>query len=149
MTANTTNTPIPQEMINRGYVAQATLPGAHWFIRIPLALILANQASLKFVDLVGGAESYGFPVWMWFLAALGEALAAAGFVIGGTVKSLNPSNGLFRLGGDVITRLAGLATTAIVAAVIGIVYWGPWLGFQLQLMLLAGGLFFMLRGNRA
>lgn len=148
MTANTTNTPTIQNILNRGYLKEINWPGAHWFIRVPLALILSNQAWLKFIDLVGGADSYGFPVWMWFMAGLGEALAAAGLIVGGAVKSWNPEDTRIRLSGDVITRLSGLATTIIVASVIAIVYWGPWLGFQLQLMLLAGGLFFMLRGNR-
>ncbi|MEM9855403.1 MAG: hypothetical protein AAF841_13285 [Pseudomonadota bacterium] len=151
MTANATNVlnSMSRDALERGYLPQVTLPGAHWFIRIPLALIIANQGAMKFIDLAGGAASYGFPVWMWALAGLGEILAAAAFIIGGIVKSLSPENALLRLFGDVVTRLGGLATTIIVASVIGIVYWGPWQGMQFHLMLLAGGVYFTLRGNRA
>ncbi|MEM9351094.1 MAG: hypothetical protein AAGA47_12605 [Pseudomonadota bacterium] len=148
MTTNSTNTFLPSSMVDKGYLSQVHWPGAHWFVRIPLALIIGNQGYLKFIDLAGGAEAYGFPIWMWALAALAEVAAAAGLIVGGVVKSLNPSNRLLALFGDVVTRLSGFATTAVVAAVIAIVYWGPWAGFQLQLMLLAGGIFFMLRGNR-
>ncbi|MEM6727539.1 MAG: DoxX family membrane protein [Pseudomonadota bacterium] len=156
MTTNTTNI-VPQSIADRipaglrekGYVPQITFPGAHWFIRVPLALIIFNQGWMKFTDLVGGAESYGFPVWMWFMAGLGEVLGAAALIVGGAVKAFNPPEGALRLIGDVITRLGGLAITLIVAAVIYLIYWGPWQGMQFHLMLLAGGLFFMWRGNRA
>lgn len=148
MTFSTTNL-LPSGLLEKGYFPQLTVPGAHWFIRIPLALIIADQGIMKFLDLSGGAASYGFPVWMWAMAALAEVLGAAGLIAGGIVKTWNPASGLFRLFGDVVTRLSGLAIAVMVAAVIGIVYWGPWQGMQFHLMLLAGGLFFMLRGNRA
>ncbi|MEL6550331.1 MAG: hypothetical protein AAFQ54_08815 [Pseudomonadota bacterium] len=146
MSTTTTNI-FPSSLVEKGYVPQVNWPAAHWFIRVPLALIIFNQGYLKFIDLAGGADAYGFPVWMWAFAALAEVLAAAGLIIGGAVRTFNPSNGLLRLFGDVVTRLSGFAITAVVAAVIFIVYWGPWQGMQFHLMLLAGGLFFMLRGN--
>ncbi|MEM8591924.1 MAG: DoxX family membrane protein [Pseudomonadota bacterium] len=147
MTANSTNT-FPQDALEKS-VSQLTLPGAHWFIRVPLALIIANQGYLKFIDLEGGAASFGFPIWMWALAGIAEVLGAVALIVGGAVKTLNPGDGILRLLGDVVTRLGGLAIVGIVASVIWVVYWGPWEGMQFQLMLLAGGAFFALRGNRS
>lgn len=148
-TTNTTTGTSTSSILEKGYLPQLNMPGAHWFVRLPLSLILGYQSYLKFIDLAGGAEAYGFPVWMWFMAAFGEAAAVAGFLLGGAILSLAPADARIRFLGDLVTRLAGLATVAIVAAVIYIVYWGPWLGFQTQLLMLAAGAFFMLRGNRA
>jgi len=147
MTVNSTNL-LPASILEKGYIPQINWPGAHWFVRVPLALIIGNEGIAKFADLSAGAASYGFPVWMWGLAGLAEVLAAAALVIGGIVRSLNPAEPLLRLFGDVITRLGGFAAASVVGAVIVMVYWGPWQGMQFHLMLLAGSLFFMLRGNR-
>jgi len=48
---------------------------------------------------------------------------------------------------DMLTRLGGLAIACVVAGVIVMIYFGPFGGWQLQGMLLAGGLFFLFRGN--
>ena len=75
-------------------------------------------------------------------------MGAAALIVGGIVKSLNPG-GLINLAGDVLTRLAGFAIAAVVAGVIYMFYWGSFYSMQYHLLLLAGGLYFMLRGNRS
>jgi nitrogen fixation/metabolism regulation signal transduction histidine kinase len=48
---------------------------------------------------------------------------------------------------DLLTRLGSLSIACIVPGVIIMIYFGLFFGWQLQGMLLAGGLFFLLRGN--
>ncbi|MEM9012637.1 MAG: hypothetical protein AAGE18_15520 [Pseudomonadota bacterium] len=117
-----------------------TLGGAHWFLRLPLAAIILNEGVTKFPDLAAGAAAFGLPLFLWVLVALGEIAAGAGLLVGGAIRNRF---------GDLITRASGLVIAGIVAGVILLVYLGPWTGMQFHLMLLAGGLFFMLRGNQS
>lgn len=146
MTTFSTNTFV---QTGKSVLPAITMPWAHWFLRLPLAAIIANQGIMKFPDMAEQAAGNGLPLWLFALAAIGEVLAAAGLVIGGAAKTFN-ARGLVRLGGDVITRLSGFAITAVVAGVIYMFYWGGgFYSMQYHLLLLAGGLFFMLRGNRS
>jgi len=146
MSTQTTNT----YMQGGGSLLPAiTMPWAHWLLRLPLAAIIVSQGWIKFPDMAGQAAGMGIPVVLFAMAAFGEVLAAAGLIIGGAVKSWNPG-GLINMAGDVITRLSGFAITAVVAGVIYQFYWGGgFYAMQYHLLLLAGGLFFMLRGNRS
>ncbi|MEL6609664.1 MAG: DoxX family membrane protein [Pseudomonadota bacterium] len=132
----------------RNILPVITMPWAHWFLRLPLAAIIFNQGWMKLPDLAGQAESNAIPVVLFAMAAIGEILGAAALIVGGIVKSLNPG-GLINLAGDVLTRLAGFAIAAVVAGVIYMFYWGSFYSMQYHLLLLAGGLYFMLRGNRS
>ncbi|MEM9708890.1 MAG: DoxX family membrane protein [Pseudomonadota bacterium] len=151
MTAETTNTRASQGLPE--WASVATSSHAHWFLRLPLAAIILDQGANKMPYLVDDAASYGFPLWLWTLTAVGEILAGLALIIGGLfayawAKNL-PVFKSFPWFGDVVTRLGGLGISIIVAAVIYVVYWGPWTGFQLHLMMLGGGLFFLWRGNKA
>ncbi|WP_147127027.1 DoxX family protein [Shimia ponticola] len=146
MTTFSTNTFV---QTGRNILPAITMPWAHWFLRLPLAAIIANQGFMKFPEMAEQAAGNGLPLWLFAMAAFGEVLAAAGLIIGGAVKSFN-ATGLIKIGGDVITRLSGFAITAVVAGVIYMFYWGGgFYAMQYHLLLLAGGLFFMLRGNRS
>ncbi|MEL7211563.1 MAG: hypothetical protein AAGK92_02805 [Pseudomonadota bacterium] len=116
-----------------------TIRSADWFIRIPLAAIIIEQGMFKIPDMAIQAEGYGLPLVLFALAALAEIGGGIALLIGGFLR-----NNWFS---DLLTRLAGFAIASVVAGVIVMIYFGPFSGWQLQGMLLAGGLFFMLRGN--
>ena len=116
-----------------------TIRVADWFIRIPLAIIIIEQGMFKLPDFAAQAEGYGLPLLVFGLATFAELAGGAALIIGGMLR-----NNWFA---DILTRLAGLAISIVVAGVIVMIYFGPFAGWQLQGMLLAGGLFFLLRGN--
>lgn len=116
-----------------------TIRSADWFLRIPLAAIIIEQGTFKLPDFAIQAESYGLPLIIFGLATFAEIAGGIAILLGGLLR-----NNWFA---DVLTRLGGLAIAAIVAGVIVMIYFGPFSGWQLQGMLLAGGLFFLFRGN--
>ncbi|MEM6381710.1 MAG: hypothetical protein AAF739_03485 [Pseudomonadota bacterium] len=116
-----------------------TIRSADWFIRIPLAVIIIEQATFKLPDFAGQAEAYGLPLILFGLATFAEFAGGAAILLGGLIR-----NNWFA---DLLTRLGGLAIASVVAGVIVMIYFGPFAGWQLQGMLLAGGLFFLFRGN--
>ena len=116
-----------------------TIRSADWFLRIPLAAIIIEQGTFKLPDFAIQAESYGLPLVLFGLAAFAEIAGGIAILLGGLLR-----NNWFA---DILTRLGGLAIAAIVAGVIVMIYFGPFSGWQLQGMLLAGGLFFAFRGN--
>ncbi len=116
-----------------------TIRSADWFIRVPLAAIIIDQGLIKLPDMAAQAEGYGLPLILFALAALAEVGGGIALLLGGLLR-----NNWFS---DLLTRLAGLAISIVVAGVIIMIYFGPFFGWQLQGMLLAGGLFFLLRGN--
>ena len=128
----------------RGAVRFPEINAAHWFLRLPLALIIAQQGVNKLPLSADMAAGYGLPLALWALAAFGEIATGVGLVVGGLVRTWV---------GDLMTRLAGLGIAVIVAGVIVVAYWAPLLDIlfynQLQVLLLVGGLYFALRGNRA
>jgi len=116
-----------------------TIRSADWFLRVPLAVIIAEQGWMKFPDMALQAEGYGLPVALFFLAAMAEILGGIAILIGGFIRN----NWMT----DLLTRLGGFAIASVVAGVIVMIYFGPFAGWQFQGMLLAGGLFFLFRGN--
>ena len=116
-----------------------TIRSADWFIRVPLAVIIIEQGWFKIPDFALQAEGYGLPLWLFGLAAFAEIAGGIAILLGGLIRN----NWMT----DSLTRLGGLAISSIVAGVIVMIYFGPFSGWQLQGMLLAGGLFFLLRGN--
>lgn len=132
---------------------QFSLPaigGADWLIRLSLAGTMLFHGIDKFPNIAAGAEMMGFPYVIWLLVALGEIAAGAGILIGGVIRT--PI-------GDLITRVAGVITAIILVGAIYFAHWGQWSnvpsethpfgGMEFQTMLVAVGLFFALRGNRA
>ncbi len=132
MTTDTTNAPTS--------FALPTASWAHWLIRLPVAATFLYHGLPKFADLAGGAGYMGLPLAVWTLVALGEAFAGLGLLAGGALRG-NP--------GDLLTRAAGASIAIIMTGAVVLVHLGPWSGMEFQVLLLASGLFFALRGNRA
>lgn len=116
-----------------------TIRSSDWFIRLPLAAIIIEQGTFKLPDLASQAEGFGIPVVFFALAAFAEIAGGIAILLGGILR-----NNWFS---DALTRLGGFAIASVVAGVILMLYYGPFSGWQFQGMLLAAGLFFMLRGN--
>lgn len=116
-----------------------TIRSADWFVRIPLAIIIIEQGSFKIPDFFVQADSYGLAPILFGLAAFAEIAGGLAILLGGLLRN----NWI----ADTLTRLGGLAISIIVFGVIVMIYFGPFSGWQLQGMLLAAGLFFLLRGN--
>ncbi|MEM6620484.1 MAG: hypothetical protein AAF631_14470 [Pseudomonadota bacterium] len=116
-----------------------TIRSADWFLRVPLAAIIIEQGYWKLPDMAAQAEGYGLPLVIFALAMFAEIAGGAAILLGGFIRN----NWMT----DFLTRLGGLAISIVVAGVIWMIYFGPFSGWQLQGMLLAGGLFFLLRGN--
>jgi len=116
-----------------------TIRSSDWFLRIPLAAIIIEQGMFKLPDMAAQAGDYGLPLVLFALAAFAEIAGGAAILLGGLVRN----NWL----SDLLTRLGGLAIATVVAGVIVMIYFGPFFGWQLQGMLLAAGLYFLLRGN--
>lgn len=116
-----------------------TIRSADWFVRIPLAAIIIEQGWLKLPDFALQAEGYGLPLVLFALATFAEIAGGLAILLGGLIRN----NWM----ADVLTRLGGLAIAVVVTGVIVMIYFGPFSGWQLQGMLLAGGLFFLFRGN--
>ncbi|MEO0773575.1 MAG: hypothetical protein AAFZ04_10375 [Pseudomonadota bacterium] len=116
----------------------------HWLPRIVLASVIAYQGIIKFPLAADDAVSAGVPYILWFLTAVGEVAAAVALIAGGFLRSWV---------GDVLTRAGGLVIALITLAVIVVVYWAPplyiFLGNQLHLLMIVGGLYFAARGNQA
>ncbi len=114
---------------------------AHWLIRLPVAATFLYHGVLKLADLSGGAEALGFPLAIWTLVALGETFGGLGLLGGGVLAG--------RLG-DLLTRAAGASIAIVMIGALYLVHVpGPWTGMEFQLLLLASGVFFALRGNAA
>ena len=112
---------------------------ADWAIRIPLAAIIIEQGLVKLPGFVDQAAVYGLPLWAFGMAAFAEIAGGLAILLGGLLRNWI---------GDVLTRLGGLAIAIVVTGVIVMIYFGPFSGWQLQGMLLAASLFFLLRGNQ-
>ncbi|MEM1380526.1 MAG: hypothetical protein AAGH41_07875 [Pseudomonadota bacterium] len=146
MSSTTTQAPAFPKILSQSADA-INWRGAHWFVRVPLAIILFDQGWVKMLDLTGQAEANGIPLFLFFLAALAEVGGAAGLIVGGAALSLNLT-GWKTQAGDLLTRVSGFAIAAIVAGVIYMFYFDSFYSMRDHLMLLAGGLLFMLRGNK-
>ena len=118
---------------------------SHWLLRIPLIIVFLQQGLSKIPVSSADADSFGLPILLWFFVAWGEVLAGVGIALGGLFEK--------KWFGDFTTRLAGLVVTNIMLGVILIgepeSFLDVLLYDQYHVMLLVGGLFFTLRGNRA
>lgn len=116
-----------------------TIRSSDWFLRIPLAAIIIEQGMFKLPDIALQAQDYGLPLVLFALAAFAEIAGGAAILLGGLLRN--------NWATDLLTRLGGLAISIVVAGVIVMIYFGPFFGWQLQGMLLAAGLYFLMRGN--
>lgn len=124
--------------------------GADWLIRLSVAATFIYHGLDKFPNIAAGAEMMGMPFIVWFLVAAGEIAAGLALLAGGALRTNI---------GDILTRLGGVGVAVIMVGAIYLVHWGQWSnipseshpfgGMEFQTLLLATGLFFVLRGNRA
>ncbi|MBY6202153.1 DoxX family protein [Maritalea mobilis] len=127
-----------------------TTPAAHWLLRASVAATFIYHGIDKFPSLAAGAEFMGLPLALWTLVAVLEVVGGVALLAGGLMSS--------KLG-DVLTRLGGLSVIVIMIGAVYLVHWGQWSalpsethpagGMEFQVLLLATGLFFSLRGNAA
>jgi putative oxidoreductase len=122
-----------------------TLPHAtfaHWFLRLPLALVLLQQGFDKFPLSAETAAGFGVPFLLWALAATGEIAVGVMLIAGGLLRGAL---------GNLVTRIAGAGAAMIVAGVIYVAYWAPPLDLllfnQFHLVLMAAGLYLALTGT--
>lgn len=127
------------DMLARGSARLPTIRSADWFLRVPLAVIIIEQGWIKIPGFAEQAATYGLPLVLFGLAAFAEIAGGLAILLGGLIRDNWVT--------DALTRLGGLAISIVVAGVIVMIYFGPFGGWQLQGMLLAGGLFFVMRGN--
>ena len=121
-----------------------------WLPRLSVAATFIFHGIDKFGNLSAGAEMMGLPLFLWTLVALGELGAGLALIAGGAMAS--------RIG-DLLTRAGGAIIAIIMAGAISMVHWGQWRfaateshpmgGMEFQVLLLALGLMFLTRGNRA
>lgn len=122
---------------------------ADWLLRAAFAGVFIFHGMSKFMNLEGGAQMMGQPVLLWALVAFAELAGGIGILAGRAIP------GRF---GDAISRLAGVAVVPVMLGAITMVHWGRWNfapseghpmgGMEFQVVLLALGLYYALRGNR-
>ncbi len=122
--------------------------GSNWLLRFPLIILFIQQGFSKLPIDQAAADIYNLPLIVWVMAAWGEIFSGFGLLFGGI---LNGSN-LFSWLGDLVTRVSGLVILIIMIGVINTTepdnIIDIFLYDQFHSMLLLGGLFFTLRGNR-
>lgn len=133
-----------------GSIALPSVPAADWLIRASLAGTFLFHGIEKIPYLSAGAEMMGMPLWLWTLVALVEIAAGAAILVGGALRNQI---------GDLLTRASGVGIIAIMIGAIYLVHGGQWSsvpsethpygGMEFHTLMLATGLFFVLRGNRA
>lgn len=139
--------------ITTNTTSAASLPsvaGADWLIRLSLAGTFIYHGLDKFPNIAAGAEFMGLPFALWLLVAVAEVVAGVAILAGRVVP-----NGI----GDLLTRASGALIAATMVGAIYLVHWGQWSnipsethpfgGMEFQTLLLATGLFFVLRGNKS
>ena len=122
--------------------------GSNWLLRFPLIIVFIQQGFSKLPIDQAAADIYSLPLIVWVMAAWGEIFSGFGLLFGGI---LNRSN-LFSWLGDLVTRVSGLVILIIMIGVINTTEPESIIDIffydQFHSMLLLGGLFFTLRGNR-
>ena len=144
MTTTTTNS------TNSTALSLPTVGGADILIRLSLAGTFIYHGLDKFPNIAAGAEWMGLPYALWLLVALAEIAAGVGIIAGRFIPNAI---------GDLTSRLSGVAIAVTMVGAIYLVHWGQWSnmpseshpfgGMEFQTLLLATGLFFALRGNKA
>lgn len=119
---------------------------AHWPLRLAFFGVFFYHGLTKFPNAPGMAEAMSMPLFLIYMVALAEVLAAIFVIIGG-----------FRF--NLLTRLGGLLAAPIMLVAIIKFHWGQWSfmmskthpmgGIEFQVMLLAVALYFAMRGNES
>lgn len=122
--------------------------GSNWLIRIPLAIVFIQQGLSKIPFDKSSAEAYNLHLYLWILVIISELFAGFGLLFGGVLNSLNILTWI----GDLLTRFAGTIIVGVILGVIVVTNPDSFYDFvfydHIHVMLLCGGMFFALRGNR-
>ena len=115
-------------------------PHVHWAMRLSLAATFLYHGIGKF-PVAAFSEAMGMPVPMVWAVAIAEIIAGAALIVGA-------------FGKEILTRLAGLIVIVIMIGAIGMVHFkNGWNvmngGMEFQVLMLAVGLYFVVRGNEA
>ncbi len=111
-------------------------PYAHWLVRLSLAGTFIYHGVSKFPP-TAFIEFSGLPLIVGWAVAIGEVSAGACLIVGAVTK-------------DLITRLGGLGVVIIMAGAIPMAHLGKgWGGMEFQVLMLATGVYFLLKGNNA
>ena len=115
-------------------------PHVHWAMRLSLAATFLYHGIGKF-PVAAFSEAMGMPVPMVWAVAIAEIIAGAALIVGA-------------FGKETLTRLAGLIVIVIMIGAIGMVHFkNGWNvmngGMEFQVLMLAVGLYFTVRGNEA
>lgn len=115
-------------------------PHVHWGLRASLAATFIYHGLTKFPP-DGFAQSLGMPIAVAWLVAFGEVAAGVLLLIGPFAK-------------DLFTRLGGLIVIIIMLGAIFMVHlpkgWNVVTGgMEFQVLMLATGLFFLVKGNES
>ena len=106
----------------------------HWVVRIVIAAIFIYHGLGKFPP-EGFAQAFNLSTTMGYLVAFGEVLIGITVFFGG-------------LGLSWLTRLGGLLMVIIMVGAVVLAKWGkPFPAMEEELLLIALGLFFLVRGN--
>ena len=115
-------------------------PHVHWAMRLSLAATFLYHGIGKF-PVAAFSEAMGMPVPMVWAVAIAEIIAGTALIVGA-------------FGKEILTRLAGLIVIVIMIGAIGMVHFkNGWNvmngGMEFQVLMLAVGLYFAARGNKA
>jgi putative oxidoreductase len=107
---------------------------AHWFLRIPLALVFIYHGAAKIPMAAGMAQMMGAPLAFIYILALAEVLAGILSIAGHWL-------------GSWATRTAGGIIAVVMLGAIGMVHWGKWVEIEFPLALLGIALYLLVVGN--
>ncbi len=115
-------------------------PHVHWALRLSLAATFLYHGIGKF-PIPAFSEAMGMSIPMAWAVALAEIVAGAALIVGA-------------FGKEILTRLGGLIVIVIMIGAIGMVHlkngWNVMNGgMEFQVLMLAVGLYFAVRGNEA
>ncbi len=120
---------------------------AHWFLRIPLAVLIWGYGVQKFPGAVTDPGNYGVPAALFVLSAVGEVLGAIALLVGGLFETVRPANRVVGMAGDWLTRLAALAIASSVIGVMAYFHWGSITLGSPHVTYLGLAVYLLLKGN--
>ena len=153
MTSTTTQSPSSHVVRNASLGLLSSIDrtaAADWLLRASFAGVFIFHGASKFMNLEGGAQMMGMSVFVWALVAAAELGGGIGILAG---------RGLPGRIGDALTRISGASIVPVMLGAIAMVHWGRWSfvpseshpmgGMEFQVVLLAIGLAYALRGNKS
>jgi putative oxidoreductase len=118
---------------------EALSPHVHWGMRLSVAATYLWHGSHKFppVELL---ENIGIPIPLGYVIAVTEIAVAVALLVGPFTK-------------DIVTRIGGILVVTNMIGAIALVHSGAWDyrtgGMEFQVLLLAVGAYFLVKGNEA